>query len=67
MSDDISETYTQICMKLFLIHHFTAQYMDTYNLQKLHDFQFGFQFAYAITLWGPGEPVNVNYKCPFRK
>jgi len=49
MSDDIAETYIQICMKSLLIHQFTAQCMDTYNLQKLHDFQFGFQFAYAIT------------------
>jgi len=37
-------------MKSFLICQFTAQCMDTYNLQKLHDFEFGFQFAYAITL-----------------
>jgi hypothetical protein len=50
MSNDISETYIQIWMKSFLIRQFTAQCMNTYNLQKLHDFDLGFQFAYAIKL-----------------
>lgn len=49
-------------MKSFHIRQFTAQYMDTYHLEKLHDFEFGFQFTYAIALYRSVYPELVSVK-----